>query len=185
MNFKTIGSVELNSIAVGIHTADEMVKSANVDLFVARPACPGRYLIMVAGDTGSVKTAVKTGREIGKEMVIDWFTLPGIHPAVIPGLSGTTGIYDISALGVIETYTTVAGIIAADAAAKSGLVDIIEIRSAAGLGGKAVVTMTGDVGSVEASVASGVESVSASGAGPVASHIVIPSPSEDLKRKLY
>ena len=185
MNLRTIGSVELNSIAVGIHTADEMVKSANVDLFMARPTCPGRYLIMVAGDTGSVKTAVDTGREIGKEMIIDWFTLPNIHSAIIPALSGTTTLQDIAALGVIETYTAVAGIIAADAAAKSGLVDIIDIRTSAGLGGKAVVTLTGDVGSVEASVAAGVESVGASGSGPVAGHVVIPSPSRELKQKIY
>lgn len=183
MNLKTIGSVELNSIGIGIRTADEMVKSANIDLFMARPACPGRYLIMVSGDTGSVKTAVERGREIGKELVVDWFTLPSVHPSIIPALNGTTRIHEIAALGVIETYTTVSCIIAADAAAKSGLVDIIEIRSAAGLAGKAVVTMTGDVGSVETSVASGVDSVKES--GPVVSHVVIPSPSDDLKKKIF
>lgn len=182
MNFRTIGSVELNSIAVGIHVADEMVKAANVDLLMSRPTCPGRYLIIVAGDTGSVKTAVETGREIGKEMVIDWFTIPSVHPSVIPALGGTAIVPEITALGVIETYTTVSCILAADAAAKSGMVDLIEIRSASGLGGKAFVTMTGDVGSVEASVAAGIEGVGES--GPVASHVVIPSPSQELKQKL-
>ncbi|MBI9091173.1 MAG: BMC domain-containing protein [Desulfobacterium sp.] len=182
MNLRTIGSVELNSIAVGIHVADEMVKCASVDLLIARPTCPGRYLIIVSGDTGSVKTAVETGRDIGKDMVIDWFTIPSVHPSVIPALSGTSLIPEITALGVIETFTTVACILAADAAAKSGAVDIIEIRSASGLGGKAFVTMTGDVGSVEASVAAGIEGVGDS--GPVASHVVIPSPSQELKQKL-
>jgi len=182
MNLRTIGSVELTSIAVGMHVADEMVKSANVDLVMARPACPGHYLIIVAGDTGSVTTAVETGRNIGKKTVIDWFTIPSIHPSVIPALCGTSMAPEITALGVIETYTTVSCILAADAAAKSGMVDLIEIRSASGLGGKAFVTMTGDVGSVEASVAAGVEGVGDS--GPVASHVVIPSPSEELKQKL-
>ncbi len=182
MNLRTIGSVELTSIAVGIHVADEMVKSANVDLIIARPTCPGRYLIMVCGDTGSVVTAVDVGKEIGRDMVIDWFVLPSVHPSIIPALNGAAMIQDISALGVIETYTTASCIIAADAAAKSGQVDIIEIRSAAGLGGKAFVTMTGDVGSVEASVAAGVEGVGDS--GPVASHVVIASPSQELKKKL-
>jgi len=182
MNLRTIGSIELNSIAIGIHVADEMVKSASVDLLMARPVCPGRYLIMVCGDTGSVETSVNNGRNIGREMVVDWFTIPSVHPSILPALNGTSRIHNIAALGVIETYSTVACILAADAAAKAGQVEIIEIRSASGLGGKAFVTMTGDVGSVTASVAAGIAGVGSS--GPVASHVVIASPSEELKQKL-
>ncbi len=182
MNFRTIGCVELNSIAIGIHTADEMVKAASVELVIARTTCPGRYLIMVTGDTGSVKTSVETGIETGGELVIDHFILPSVHPTVIPALSGTTTTFDIDALGVIETCTVAACILAADAAAKAGLVELIEIRSAAGLAGKSFVTMSGDVGSVEASVRAGIEGVGDS--GPVLSHVVIPSPSRELKLKL-
>lgn len=182
MAFKTIGSIELNSIAMGMKTADEMVKAAQVELLVARPTCPGRYLIMVAGDTGSVTSSVAIGRETGGATIIDWFVIPSVHESVLPALSCTTIVPGIDALGVIETSTTVSCILAADAAAKAGMVTIIEIRSAAGMGGKAFVTMTGDVGSVEASVRAGVEGVGDS--GPVLSHVVIPSPSEELKSKL-
>ena len=167
---------------MGIYAADEMIKAAQVELIVARTTCPGRYLVMVAGDTGSVESAVETGREIGRAAVIDWFVIPSVHDSVMPALSGTTLSPRIDALGVIETSTTVACILAADAAAKAGLVTLLEIRSAAGMAGKSFVTMTGDVGSVEASVAAGVEG--AGDSGPVLSHVVIPSPSEDLKNKL-
>ncbi|SCY89125.1 BMC domain-containing protein [Desulfoluna spongiiphila] len=182
MNYRTIGVVELNSIALGIETADEMSKAATVDLVMARPTCPGRYLVMVAGDTGSVKSSVAAGRELGGDLVIDWFVLPSVHPMVLPALSGATIVPRINALGVIETYTVAACIVAADAAAKAGQVDLIEIRFAAGLAGKSFVTMTGDVGSVKASVAAGVEGVGDS--GPVYNHVVIPSPSDDLKAQL-
>lgn len=182
MSLRTIGCVELNSIALGIHVADEMVKAAEVDLVVARPTCPGRYLVMVAGDTGAIKSSVEAGREIGQDMVIDWFVLPNVHESVIPALNGTTPTAYINALGVIETYTTAACILAADAAAKAGVVDLIEIRFAAGLAGKSFVTMTGDVGSVKSSVEAGVRGVGES--GPVFSHVVIPSPSEALKEQL-
>lgn len=182
MAFRTIGCVELNSIAMGIHTADEMIKAAQVELVIARPTCPGRYLVMVAGDTGSVKSSVETGKEIGGAMVIDSFVIPSIHESVVPALSGTTVAPRIDALGVIETSTTVSCILAADAAAKAAAVTLLEIRFAAGMAGKSFVTMTGDVGSVEASVRSGVEGVGDS--GPVLSHVVIPSPSEELKAKL-
>ncbi len=182
MNFKTIGCIELNSIAIGIKTADEMIKAANVELLFARPTCPGRYLIMVAGDTGSVKSSVETGREIGEELIIDWFVLANVHETVAPALSGTTEASEINALGVIETSTTVASILAADAAAKAGQITLLEIRFAAGMAGKSFVTFTGDVGSVEASVSAGVEGVGES--GPVLTHVVIPSPSEELKSTL-
>ena len=36
-----IGVLELNSIARGFEAADDMVKTAAVDLLVAKPVCPG------------------------------------------------------------------------------------------------------------------------------------------------
>ncbi|MBI4806549.1 MAG: BMC domain-containing protein [Desulfovibrio sp.] len=182
MNLRTIGCVELNSIAMGMHTADEMVKAAEVELVLARPTCPGRYLVIVAGDTGAVKSSVETGREIGGELIVDWFLLPSVHADVIPALSGTSLRATIGALGIIETCTTASCILAADAAAKTAQVDLLEIRFAAGLAGKAFVVMTGDVGSVNASVRAGVDGVG--DAGPVLSHVVIPSPSEGLKAQI-
>ncbi len=182
MHLSTVGCVELNSIAMGIMTADAMIKSAQVDLLTARTTCPGRYLIMVTGDTASVVTSVETGRLTGGEMVIDWFTLPRIHTAILPALSGTSQVVEIQALGVIETYSAASCILAADAAAKAARIDIIEVRIAAGLAGKAFVTLTGDVGSVEAAVQAGVEGVGDS--GPVVSHVVIPSPARELRKTL-
>ena len=142
MNLRTIGCIELNSIAMGMHAADEMAKAAQVDLVLARPTCPGRYLVVVAGDTGAVQSAVDTGREVGGAMLVDWFLLPNVHADVLPALNGTTLRASIDALGVIETCTTASCILAADAAAKAGLVDLLEIRFAAGLAGKAFVVMT-------------------------------------------
>lgn len=182
MNVRAIGCIELNSIAVGIHAADEMTKAALVELVLARPSCPGRYLIIVAGDTGAVRSSVAAGQEIGGEMVVDWFVLPNVHADVFPALNGTALRTTIDALGVIETCTTASCILAADAAAKAGLVDLLEIRTAAGLGGKAFVVMTGDVGAVKSSVEAGVAGVGDS--GPVLSQVVIPSPSEELKARL-
>lgn len=183
MKFKAIGVVELNSVAIGMHTADEMVKAASVDLLIARPICPGRYLAMVSGDTGSVQSSIDVGKKTGGEFVIDWFVLPNIHQLVLPALNGSSPVFKIDALGVIETYSTASCILAADAAAKAGNVELIEIRFATGLAGKSFVTMTGDVGSVEASVDAGVLGVGDS--GPIHSKVVIPSPSNELKEKLY
>ena len=179
---RAIGCIELNSIAMGMHTADEMAKAALVELVMARPTCPGRYLVVVAGDTGAVQSSVDTGRAIGGGMVVDSFVLANVHADVFPALSGTGLRGAVNALGVIETGTTASCILAADAAAKAAQVELLEIRFAAGLGGKAFVVMTGDVGSVKAAVEAGVAGVGES--GPVLSHIVIPSPSAEFKAQL-
>lgn len=182
MKLSTIGCVELNSVAMGIYTADEMVKAAPVDLVLARPTCPGRYIIVVTGDTGAVTASVQTGQDLGGDMVVDWFVIPNVHQDVIPAINGAGPLPPVNALGVIETCTTASCILAADAAAKAGMVSLLEIRFAAGLAGKAFVTMTGDVGSVRSSVEAGVKGVGE--AGPVLSHVVIPSPSAELKAQL-
>lgn len=182
MKLRTIGGIELNSIAIGMYAVDEMVKSAEVELVLARTTCPGRYLAMVTGDTSAVSEAVKRSRDVGGEMVIDDFIIPNVHDDVIPALNGTSPADAINALGVIETYSTASCILAADAAAKAGSVSLLEIRFAAGLAGKAFVVMTGDVGSVQSAVAAGVAGVG--DAGPVLSHVVIPSPSAELKAQL-
>lgn len=179
---RTIGCVELNSVALGMQAADAMVKAAQVEIVLARPTCPGRYLVIVTGDTGSVASSVEAGRACSRDMLVDWFTIPSVHPDVIPALNGTSIASRIDALGIIETCTAASCILAADAAAKSGMVSLLEIRIAAGLAGKAFVVMTGDVASVESSVQAGVTGVG--DAGPVLSHVVIASPSEGLKAQL-
>ncbi len=183
MDLRTIGCVELSSVAVGMHTADAMVKSAAVELVLARPVCPGRYLVVVAGDTGAVKSSVDTGSTIGGQMMVDSFVLASVHADVVPALGGTCLAPDIQALGIIETYTSASCILAADAAAKAAQVSLLEIRFAAGLAGKAFFTMTGDVGAVEAAVLAGITGVG--GSGPVLSHVVIARPGPELKAHIF
>lgn len=166
-------------MAMGIQAADVMLKTAEVALILARPTCPGRYLVLVSGDTSSVASAVETGRALCPDMVVDWFCIPNVHHEVIPALNATGLQPPIDALGVIETCSTASCILAADAAAKAAQVALLEIRCAAGLAGKAFVVMTGDVGSVEAAVQAGIVGVGE--AGPVFSHVVIPSPCEGIK----
>lgn len=178
MEYRPIGLIELSSVAKGIECADSMLKSSDVELIMARAVCPGRYLAMITGDTGSVTNAIDIGREVAAEFLVDYFIIPSVHHDVFPALSCVTPVPHFGALGIIETYSSASCIMAADAAAKAGDVQLVEIRCATGLAGKSFVTMTGDVGSVNASVESGVEAVLDTGL--IMSHVVIPSPSKEL-----
>ena len=58
----------------------------------------------------------------------------------------------VEALGILETYDVASVIIAADTAAKTAVVNLIEIRVAKGMCGKSFFVLTGSVAAVEAAV---------------------------------
>ena len=148
-----IGMVELNSIARGIETSDYMVKAAQVELIRSSTVCPGKYLILISGDTGDVKASMAEGVKRGGECVVDTLLLPNVHPQLIPAISMTTQPPALGAVGVLEFYSVASAITAADVAAKAAHITLIEVRIGYAIGGKGYVTLTGDVGAVRAAVA--------------------------------
>ncbi len=175
---RAIGLVEFNSIAKGIEGADAMLKTGQVDIIVSRPICPGKYITLVWGDVAAVESAVQAGIAKAENYVVDDFILPNVHPSVIPACSGGTPVAEVQSLGIIETFSVAAMIVAADAAVKAGEVDLIEIRLGMGLGGKSFTTMTGDVAAVKSAVEAGAATASAKGL--LVQQVVIPSPHRNL-----
>ena len=45
MNGKSIGLIELSSIAAGFAVADVMLKAANIQLILSRSICSGKYMV--------------------------------------------------------------------------------------------------------------------------------------------
>lgn len=161
---RAIGLLELKNITKGIQAADAMLKAANVEMILAQAMCPGKYVVMVAGDVGAVQSAIRSGKSVGgTENVVDEFVLPNLHDSVFPALSGCTAVNELKALGVIESYSVASAIVAADTAAKAASIELLEVRLARGMGGKAVVTLTGDVGAVNAAVRAGSNAIIESG----------------------
>lgn len=144
----SIGSVELNSVAAGVIAGDAMLKAANVNLVAAQPTCPGKFIIIVSGDTSSVETSVAAGKASGKDKVVDTLMIASVSPEVIPAIMRTSAPEQKEAVGVIETFSLASAVVAADYAVKSASVDLIEVRLGRGLGGKAFVVLTGQVSDV-------------------------------------
>lgn len=179
---QAVGMIEFNSIAVGIESADLMVKAALVEPLMMKTICPGKYLVGVYSEVASVQAAVDTGLTCGKDAVVDHFVIPNINPAVVSAMSGVVELTDGPAVGVIETFSVASSIVAADVASKAANVDIIDLRIAMGLGGKAFCLLAGDVASVETAVASGSESAAKS--GMLVRKVVIPSISPQVLKNL-
>ena len=87
-----------------------------------------------------------------EDKCIDSFVLGNPHESLFPAMYGTTQIEGISALGILETYDAASIIEAADQAAKTAIVDVIELRIAKGMCGKSYMLLTGEVSAVEASI---------------------------------
>lgn len=182
MSIQTIGLVELSSIARGMETADAMLKASQIELLEARPICPGKYMVLVCGDVSSVQNSVDVGKAVGGHTVVDEFLLPSVHPSVIAAISGVSPVSVVGALGIIECFSVASLIVAADTAAKAAGVELIEVRTAMGIGGKSFVTLTGDVSSVKAAVEAGVATLSKK--GMLVEMAIIASPHPQLKSSL-
>ncbi|MHB1042820.1 MAG: BMC domain-containing protein [Eubacteriales bacterium] len=148
-----LGIVEWRGIAKAILATDIMVKSSPVELVLAGPVCPGKFVTIVNGEIGAVRNAVRAAVDVDPENVVDSVVLGTVHSEVIPALTGTTAApCGKEALGIIETFASAAAIKAGDAAAKGGLVKLLEIRLARGLGGKSLVLLQGEISAVKDAV---------------------------------
>lgn len=178
----SIGLIELSSIASGFGAADAMLKAADVEMLLARTICSGKYMVMVRGDVAAVEAAVAAGIRTGGFGVIDSFVIPNLHESVFPAISGTNPVSRMEALGIVESFSVASLIEGADAAVKSASVELIELRLAMALGGKAFVTLTGTVAAVEAAVEAGARVVA--GKGLLVNKMVIPSPRPELLHEM-
>ena len=177
-----VALIELRSIARGVKTADDMVKKAPERLLDARTVCPGKYMILIAGETAAVEESYRIGLETGGEMVVDDLFLPYAHHQLIPAMQACAIVPKMEALGVVETFTVASVILSADSAVKAADVSLIEVRMANGLGGKSFYTMTGPLHELEAAVEAGVEIIRP--AGTLVCREIIPNPHEDINLKL-
>lgn len=169
----SIGMIEFTTITSGMESADAMVKAAEVEPIFFKTICPGKYIAAVSGDVAAVEAAVEAGKAMTSHAV-DYFVIPNIHPEVLGALAGAGLREGDHSLGIIETYSAVSIILAADAAVKTANVQLVEVRLAMGLGGKGYCLMTGDVAAVNAAVEAGASLAAQSGL--LVDRVVIPGP---------
>ena len=155
---KAIGMVEYKTTSAGVVAADSMVKTSEVSIIEAQTVCPGKYIVIIA-----VTSAVDNAKTMHGKHLINSFVLGNPHESIFPAIYGAAEIKDVSALGIIESYDASSIIVAADEAAKTAIVDLIEVRLARGMCGKSYLMLTGEVAAVEAAIDRAKEAVSDDG----------------------
>jgi len=163
MAANSIGLIELSSIASGFQVTDVMLKAAHVELVLARSICSGKYIVLVKGDVAAVEASVESGCRAADAAVVDSMVIPNLHESVFPALTGMNKTGKLEALGIIESFSVASLIEAADAAVKTANIELVEIRLAMALGGKAFVSLTGSVAAVRSAVDVGAAVVAAKG----------------------
>lgn len=149
---KAIAMVEFMTVASGVNAADLMAKTAEIEVIEAQVVCPGKYIILITGDLSAVKAAVDAAKKSNPDRLVDSFVLGNPHESIFPAIYGATEIENPKALGIVETYSAASMVAAADAAAKTAVVQLVEIRLAKGMCGKSYMFLTGEVAAVTAAV---------------------------------
>jgi microcompartment protein CcmL/EutN len=178
----TIALLEFSSIARGIEATDALLKMAQIRVVFAKPISSGKFVTLFAGEVEDVRSSLQRGREVGGASVVDDLLLPAAHRDLLPAASGRRPSAELEAVGIIETTTVAATVVAADAAAKTGAVRLLELRLGDGIGGKAFVTFTGEVSDVRVAVDAG--ATIAAEKGFLKERVVIARAHPDLGRLL-
>jgi len=176
-----LACIELSSIARGMRMCDDMAKKAPIRVLESVTVCPGKYIVVIGGSVEDVSESYQVGLSVGGPAVVDRLMLPNAHPQLFPAIEAVTNVKDIRSLGVVETFAVASAILGADVACKRAAVELIELRLARGLGGKAFFTLTGELADVEVSVAAAADALGMQ-SGMLLRTEVIPRPHPEMVR---
>lgn len=179
---KALGFVEYSTVPTGMVAADKMLKTAKVELLQAQTVCPGKYIVLIRGSLSAVKAAVESGVAEFGSRVIDSFVLGNPHESIYSAITGTSIVGKVDALGILETFSSASIFVAADTAAKTAAVNLMEIRVARGMCGKNYMLISGDLTAVQAAIEAAEKVVSEG--GMLLESSVIPNPDKSLWEKL-
>jgi len=177
---KSVGAIEISSVAMGYKIQDDMLKAGNVELLIARTICSGKYLVVVGGAVSDVQSAINAGLNNAEDAIIDHMILPNVHDSVFAALGQSVALSadECGALGVVESFSGTSALAGADAAAKAANVTLFRIHVAMALGGKGLILMTGKVADVRAGVEAAVAEIRERGL--LVFDVVIPRPQPEL-----
>jgi len=176
-----VGLLEIASLATGTLVTDAVLKQATVRLLVAEPVTPGKWVLLFGGAVDEVTAGLRRGVEVAGDDLADRLFLADVEPSLLALVLGRRvdpeGL-ELDAVGLLETLSVASLIRAADAASKSASLTLLALRLAKGIGGKGLISFTGEVSDVEAALdAAGTPAVHG---GLLDRRVVIPRPHPGL-----
>ena len=174
--------LELASVARGMVVADATVKRAAIQLLRAQAVTPGKFLVLFAGYEEEVLQSWEAGRDLAGPALLDQLYLPFADAQLHPALAGELSPVAVDALAIVETFSVAAALLSADRALKTAEVDLVRMRLASGLGGKAFYVLSGDLDQVEAALRAARSVIHG---GMLLATEIIPRPHPDFVSRLW
>jgi microcompartment protein CcmL/EutN len=146
--------LQVTDIPRGLRALDALVKEASVEVLATGTVQSGHYLIAWGGGVEAVVRSFDRGVERAGDALADSVLLPDAEPRIVPAFRDAVlrPPGDGDTLGVVQSVACPILLAAVDAALKGAEVDLLELRIAEGLGGKALATLWGAVYDVEAAI---------------------------------
>ncbi len=144
--------LECESIARGFVVADSLLKRAAVEIVLAEPTSPGKFLLLFTGEVAEVEESLAAGTEVAGAGLLDTLYLPYAHPQLMAGLGEQFAPEDGESLAIVETQTAASALRGLDVALKKADVQLTHLHLAREVGGKGWFTLSGDLHMVEAAV---------------------------------
>ena len=146
--------LQVTDMPRGLSALDALVKEAPVEILATGTVQCGHYLIAFGGQVEGTIRSFERALEIAGDAVLDSVLLPDAEGRIVPAFRD--GVVrppsDGDTLGVVQSAACPVILGAVDAALKGADVDLLELRVAEGLGGKALATLWGKVHDVEAAI---------------------------------
>ncbi|MCK6533236.1 MAG: BMC domain-containing protein [Polyangiaceae bacterium] len=146
-----LAMLELDDIPLGLVALDAVAKEAPVALVGAGTIHHGHFLIVFAGPLAAVEMSHARAHERSGSALVDAVLLPNAEPRILPALQRGVRRFPApgDALGMLEARSSPTLVGALDGALKGTPVELVELRLAEGLGGKAVASLWGNQHDVE------------------------------------
>jgi microcompartment protein CcmL/EutN len=146
--------LDIDDVPRGLLTLDLLVKEAEVVVYSAGTVQAGRYLILFGGEVAPVEVSFYRAVDIAKAALIDGVLLPYAEPRIAPAVLEGAQRWPCpgDSLGVLQSGSSPTMLRCVDAALKGAEVDLMQLRIADGLGGRAIATLWGATHDVEAAI---------------------------------
>ncbi len=178
----SLGLVEVSEIAGGVLTLDEMCKAADIVCEMAHHISRGKYIIIVSGSVGEVESALMRAKEVSADKIIKSFIIRNVHGHVTKALNKRIKPGKFEAIGVVETRNALSAVYLADIASKAASIEMVEIKTGQGIGGKGYFTISGEVGAVKTAVGAACLAVEDD---EIVSRIVIPRAHKNVAKFVF
>ncbi len=149
-----VAMLQVTDVPLGLRALDALLKEAPVEVLATGTVQCGHYLIAFGGQLEATLRSFDRALEVAGDAVHDSVLLPDAESRIVPAFRD--GVVRPpsggDALGVVQSAACPVILGAVDMALKGAEVDLLELRVADGLGGKALATLWGKVHDVEAAM---------------------------------